>query len=159
LEIFLCKKQTREQARADHFVDLPPEISRSLTTYRLYKLFEPWTTHLFQMSWNSYIGQGRIIGGGRTQVELRPRGQAQVWVGDTYGLLWECYLFESEQQQPNWPEMLTQFRQVVESDMVVPTIFTQPHEPDFASDYTEFLSQMGYAPDPNFERWWHKLIK
>jgi hypothetical protein len=55
---------SQEQARADHFVDLPPEISRSLTTYRLYKLFEPWTTHLFQMSWNSYIGQGRIIGGG-----------------------------------------------------------------------------------------------
>jgi hypothetical protein len=147
---------SQERARGDHFSGLPPEINRSLTTYLLYKLFEPCTTPVFGVAWNSYAGEGRIIGAGQPQVHLQPRGQAQVWIGDTYGVLWDCYLFENEQQQPHWQEELMQFWQAVEDDMAVPTIFTLPLEPAFAGDYIEFLSHLGYAPTANYEGWGEK---
>jgi hypothetical protein len=43
--------------------------------------------------------------------------------------------------------------------MAVNKIFIHPHEPTFEEGYTEFLKSLGYAPDPEFERWWSKLIK
>ncbi len=79
-----------------------------------------------------------------------------MWVGDTYGVLWEDYLFGSEQRQDYWLEKLTQFWQAVEQDIAVRTIFTHPHEPDFAGDYPEFLARLGYEPHPEFTQWWHK---
>src|SRR5688572_7309088 len=45
---------SQEKPREDSFLGLPREINLSLTTYRQYKLFEPWTTPLFQVAWNSY---------------------------------------------------------------------------------------------------------
>ena len=35
---------SQERSRPNHFSGLPPEINRSLTSYRLYKLFQPWLT-------------------------------------------------------------------------------------------------------------------
>jgi hypothetical protein len=87
-----------EKPRSDHFFGLPAEINRSLSTYRLYNLFEPWPTPLLQVA----------------------------------------------------------FWQVVERDMGVNRIFTQPHEPTFKEGYTEFLSGLGYSPDPDFGHWWSK---
>ena len=87
---------------------------------------------------------------------MQPIGQAQAWTGETFGVLWEGYAFETLRQQPNWQEELALFWRAVENDMQVQTIFTQPHEPAFEEGYTEFLNGLGYAPDPNFERWWRK---
>ena len=56
-----------ERSRGDHFYGLSPEINRSLTTCRLYKLLQPWMTPLFQVACNSYLGEGRIISGGRSK--------------------------------------------------------------------------------------------
>jgi hypothetical protein len=44
----------------------------------------------------------------------------------------------------------------VERDIGVKRIFTEPREPTFEEGYPEFLQQLGYAPDPNFEQWWSK---
>jgi hypothetical protein len=147
---------SQERSWGDHFFGLSPEINRSLTTYRQYKLFEPQTTHLFVVEWNSYLGQGRIIGGGRTQVHLQPLGQAQMWKGEKFGVLWECYFFGGRRGGVNWQEELMTFWRAVEGDMGVSKIFTQPQEPTFPEGYTDFLRRLGYAPDPEFERWWSK---
>jgi len=53
---------------------------------------------LFQIAWNSQVGEGRIIGRSGLQVQLQPVGQAQIWTGDAYGVLWECYGFEPQRQ-------------------------------------------------------------
>lgn len=146
---------TLEQLSSTHFRDLSPEINHSLTRYRLYKLFEPWPSQRFQVAWNTHTGEGQLQDHGRPQVQLRPIGQAQAWTGNRYGLLWEAYLFDS-QQQPYWMDTLGQFWQAVEQDMRVDTIFTQPHEPTFSEGYTDFLSRLGYGPDPDFAGWWRK---
>ncbi|MBN1218753.1 MAG: hypothetical protein JXM69_07490 [Anaerolineae bacterium] len=146
---------SQEPIRNDHFSGLPPEINRCLTTYRLYKLFEPRPTPVFEVAWNSYLGEGRLIGAGRPQVHLYPRGQAQIWRGEIYGVLWDCYLTE-QVEQPHGPEELAQFWQAVEEDMAVSTIFTLPLEPAFGGDYPEFLRQLGYAPTLAYAGWWSK---
>ena len=51
---------------------------------------------------------------------------------------------------------LAQFWYAVEDDLGVKKIFTQSHEPAFEKDYPRFLEHLGYAPDPEFERWWSK---
>jgi hypothetical protein len=140
-----------ERSHSDHFYGLSPEINRSLTTYRLYKLFEPRTVPQFHVAWNSHLGQGHIIGGAELKIHLHPLGQAQSWQGDTYGLIWECYLFEAYRQRPTWPETLTAFWRAVETGLQTAKIFTEPREPTFESGYLEFLSRLGYTPDPGFE--------
>jgi len=147
---------SEERSRSDHFHGLSSEINRSLTTYRLYKLFEPRWTPLFQVAWDSRLGQGQIIGGGRNRVQLQPFGQAQIWKGERNAVIWECYLFEYGRERNDWRETLTTFWQAVERDAGVNRIFTQPHEPTFAEGYPEFLQTLGYAPDPDRERWWSK---
>lgn len=83
-------------------------------------------------------------------------GQAQVWYGPAYGVIWECYLHEGGRGLTKWEEVLAAFWQTVERDLAVDTVFTEPHEPDFAGDFRAFLEPLGYAPDPRFERWWRK---
>lgn len=145
-----------EPSRCDNFHGLSPEINRSLTSYRLYKLFEPRVILQFHIAWNSYQSQGRLIGGAGLKVHLQPLGQAQIWQGETYGLIWEGYLFDAYRHRPNWPETLAAFWRAVEMDLNVTKIFTQPQEPTFTDGSPEFLSRIGYAPDPEFERWWSK---
>lgn len=147
-----------EKPHRDHFLGLSPEINRSLTTYRLYKLFEPWPIPLLQVVWDQGKNEGRVLDGCQLRVQLQPVGQAQIWRGSTEGVLWECYLFESQRQQEDWQEELSSFWQAVERDMKVNRIFTQPHEPTFEPGHTDFLSRLGYAPDPECEHWWSKTI-
>jgi hypothetical protein len=147
---------SQERPRSNHFHGLSPEINRSLTEYRLYKLFEPRTVPLFHVAWDSRQGRGRIMGSQGWQVHLQPVGQAQMWRGEAAAVLWECYGFEPLRQRANWPENLAAFWQAVERDIGVPYIFTQPHEPTFREGYPAFLSRLGYAPDPDFNRWWSK---
>jgi hypothetical protein len=149
---------SQEHARGDHFFGLPREINQSLTTYRLYKLFEPKPVYQFEVSWNSRIGKGRIIGGSELCIHLQPVGQAQIWKGETYGVLWEAFLFSNQRERQNWHEELATFWQAVENDMGVRKIFTEPREPTFEEGYTEFLSSLGYAPDPDFDWWWSKEL-
>ncbi len=108
------------------------------------------------MAWDETRGERRVLEGGGLRVQLQPLGQAQSWTGETYGVLWECFLHETQQRGDTWPEELAQFWQAVEDDMGVHKIFTQPHEPAFEQGYPEFLSSLGYAPDSDFERWWSK---
>lgn len=145
-----------ERSSSDHFYGLSPEINRSLTTYRLYKLFRPRVVPHFQVAWNSYHSEGRIIGGAGTKVHLHPLGQAQIWQGEASAVLWEVYLFDAYRHRPDGLDMLAAFWQAVENDLVVTKILTAPHEPAFAGDYPAFLHDLGYAPDPEFERWWGK---
>lgn len=147
---------SQEQTRGDHFLGLPREINQSLTTYRLYKLFEPKQVYQFAVSWDTRISEGRIIGGSGLRVHLQPVGQAQTWKGKTYGVLWECFGFSNQRERENWQEELATFWQAVERNMGVKKIFTEPREPTFEEGYTEFLSGLGYAPDSEFERWWSK---
>jgi hypothetical protein len=146
---------TQERSRADHFFGLPAEINRSLTTYRLYKLFQPWPRPVIPVMWDHVRGEGRVLPGGRLEVQLQPLGQAQIWQGEQASVLWECYLHETR-RSATWQAELTQFWQAVERDMDVRTIFTQPHEPAYADDYPAFLSSLGYAPDASFPQWWSK---
>lgn len=147
---------TSEKPHRDHFMGLSPDINRSLTIYRLYKLFEPWPTPLLRVVWDGVKDEGRVLDSCRLRVQLHPLGQAQIWTGNTEGVLWECYAFETWRRRDNWQAELATFWQAVERDMGVYRIFTQPNEPTFTEGYTEFLSRLGYAPDPNFERWWVK---
>ena len=150
---------SRESPREDHFFGLPPEINRELTTHRLYKLFEPWPQPIIPVAWNVAEEKGRVLPGGHMRVQLHPLGQAQTWTGLKYGVLWEGYMFEAGRQRPGWQQELTTFWQMVEQDMGVKKILTQPHDPDFEGDYPEFLSQLGYALDPEFPQWWGKVVE
>ena len=147
---------SQERTREDRFLGLPPEINRSFNTYRQYKLFEPWPQPIIPVAWDEAKGEGRVLAGGRLRVQLQPLGQAQIWKGDTDGLVWECYFHQSRQQRENWQMELTTFWQAVERDMGVKKIFTQPYEPTFEQGYRDFLSHLGYTSDPNYERWWSK---
>ncbi len=100
--------------------------------------------------------QGQIIGGAKPLVTLQPIGQAQMWKGDTYGLLWEGYFFQTQRGSVDWLAELAAFWQAVEQDMGVNQIFTEPQDPDFGEGYTDFLRRLGYGPNPNFDRWWSK---
>jgi hypothetical protein len=79
-----------------------------------------------------------------------------MWRGEQAAVLWECYGFEPLRQRANWPENLAAFWQAVERDIGVSRIFTQPQEPTFREGYPAFLSRLGYAPDPDCDRWWSK---
>lgn len=147
---------SQERMRSNQFLGLPPEINRTFNTYRQYKLFEPHTTHLFEVAWNTYLGQGQIIGGRGMRVHLQPLGQAQIWKGETYGVLWECFYFPARRGGVNWLDELATFWQAVEKDMGVNKIFTHPREPTIEEGYTDFLSRLGYTPDAEHERWWSK---
>jgi hypothetical protein len=148
---------SQERVQSDQFFGLPAEINRSLTTYRFYKLFEPWPQPSVLVDWNEAKGEGRVLAGGHLRVQLQPLGQAQAWTGHRFGVLWECYLHETRRSK-TWQEELRQFWQVVEEDLEVRKIFTQPHEPTFEEGYTDFLSNLGYTSDPDFERWWSKEV-
>lgn len=52
---------SQEQVRGDHFFGLPSEINQSLTTYRLYKLFELKPVYQFEASWDTRIGKGALL--------------------------------------------------------------------------------------------------
>src|SRR6185503_11771819 len=101
------------------FPGLPPKINRSLTTYRLYRLFEPWPTPLLRVVWDEIKNEGRVLDGCRLRIHLQPIGQAQVWKGKSFGVLWEGYVYASRQQRENWQEELGLFWQAVERDMEV----------------------------------------
>ena len=61
-----------EQADEEQFSGLSPAINRTLTTYRQYKLFEPWQTPVLPISWDPVKGEGRVERGGRLDVRLQP---------------------------------------------------------------------------------------
>lgn len=147
---------SQERARGDHFYGLSPEINRSLTQYRLYKLFEPWPQPVWPVAWDTLNGQGVVLPGGYLTVRLRPLGQAQIWRGEQHGVLWECFGHSMRKWPEHEMESLVQFWQAVEQDIGVQTNFTQPHEPAFEGDYLAFLSSLGYVPHPDLERWWSK---
>jgi hypothetical protein len=148
---------SQEQVRSNHFLGLSPEINRAITEYRMYILFQPWPQPLLHVAWDQAKGEGQVLGEAGLRVQLQPVGEAQVWRGETQAILWECYLYEARQQQPTWLEKLTQFWRIVEADIGVQRVFTQPHDPSFEEEvYTDFLSRLGYAPDPELERWWSR---
>jgi|GEM_PF-3129503 len=143
----------------DRFKELSPEISYSLAEYRLYKLFEPWPQPLLNVAWDATKGEGQVIGEAGLRVQLHPIGQAQVWRGEVYGLLWECFFYDTRRRQKHWPAELARFWQAVEAHSGVQKLFTLPAEPTFETGYPEFLSGLGYAPDPEFGQWWSKELK
>jgi hypothetical protein len=146
---------TQERPRRDHFRGLPPAINLALTTYRAYKLFEPWPQHVIPVHWDPAQGEGRVAPGGYFNVRLQPIAKAQVWTGDRYGLIWECYAVDSQRRE-HWQAELATFWRAVEHDMDVAKTFTQPHEPAFPDGYTDFLSALGYQPDADYPLWWSR---
>ncbi len=147
---------SQEQPRQGHFYGLTPEINSELTTYRLYRFFRPWLMPSVTVAWDEAAGEGQVVGGGPLTIQLQPLGQAQAWIGQTCGVLWENYLHETARRKANWQETLYEIWQAVEKNMEVGKIFTQPHEPAFEGDYTEFLSRLDYHPDPESPGWWSK---
>jgi len=147
---------SQERARRDCFYGLLPEINLELTTYRLYSFFQPLPIPSVIVSWNEATGTGRVEEMGDLKIQLRPVGQAQIWKGQTYGVIWECYFHEMGRRAAHWQDELHQFWRAVEEDMGVVKLFTQPHEPTFEQGYTDFLSRLGYAPDPACPEWWSK---
>ena len=147
---------SQERARRDRFYGLAPEINLELTTYRLYSFFQPWPIPSVIVSWDEATGAGRVEEMGDLKIQLRPIGQAQIWKGQTYGMIWECYFHETRRRNATWQDELYQFWRAVEEDMGVARIFTQPHEPTFEEGYTDFLGHLGYAPDPACPEWWSK---
>jgi len=154
--LYIAAMPSRQQeARLDHFQGLPPEVNLELTSYRLYRFFQPWPMPSIIASWDEATGTGRVLKAGDLEIQLQPLGQGQAWTGQTSGVLWECYLNEAG-REANWQETLYQVWQAVERDMKVAKIFTQPHEPTFQEGYTEFLDRLGYQPDPQSPGWWSK---
>lgn len=147
---------SQEIPRRDHFHGLPPEVNLTLDTYRLYKLFQPWPTPSVTISWNQTTGTGRVEGVGDLKVQLKPLGQGQAWKGRTYGVLWECYLSDPAREATTRQDELFQFWHAVERDMQVAKIYTEPHEPTLQGGYTDFLTRLGYLPDPKSPEWWSK---
>jgi hypothetical protein len=137
------------------FFGLSPEVNQSLTSYRMYTLFEPWPMPTVPVSWDEIKGEGRVLDGGRLAIHLQPLCQAQAWTGSQVGVIWECYLHQTRRPD-TWQQELAQFWRAVETDMQVSKVFTQPHEPTFQEGYIDFLSDLGYSADPNFPRWWSK---
>jgi hypothetical protein len=82
---------SQEWARRDRFHGLAPEINLELTAYRLYSFFQPWPIPSVIVSWDEATGTGRVERMGDLKMQLRPVGQAQIWKGPAYGVLWECY--------------------------------------------------------------------
>jgi len=146
----------QEWTRRDRFYGLAPEVNLELNTYQLYKFFQPMPIPSVIVSWDEATGTGRVEKMGDLKMQLRPIGQAQIWRGPTYGVLWECYFHETRRRATTWQDELCQFWRAVEEDMGVVEIFTQPHEPTFERGYTNFLSRLGYAPDPVCPEWWSK---
>ena len=144
-----------ERPRSDHFYGLPAEVNRTLTTYRLYKLFRPWPMPRVRVSWDPTTQTGQVEGMSDLKLQLQPVGQAQMWKGQAFGVLWECYLGETG-RKADWQDVLSRFWQAVEVDMAVERIFTQPREPTFAEGYPDFLRRLGYAADPDYPSWWSK---
>ncbi len=149
---------SEERSRPNHFSGLPPEINRSLTSYRLYKLFQPWPQPILPLAWDERKGVGRVLAGGSLRVQLQPIGQAQVWTGESCAVLWEAFLNETGRRGDAWPSDLAQFWYDVEDDLGVNKVFAQPREPTFERGYPQFLEHLGYTPDPDFERWWSKTM-
>jgi hypothetical protein len=75
-----------------------------------------------------------------------------------HAVLWEAYLQETRRRE-NWQDTLADVWQVVERDLNVGKVFTLPYEPTFEQGYTEFLSRLGYALDPDNPAWWSKELK
>lgn len=146
----------KEKPRRDHFAGLSPEINLSLTSYRLYKFFQPWVTPNVLIDWNAKTGVGRVSGYGDTRINLQSLGQAQVWFGKDVAILWECYFAESRRTMQLWKETLASVWQTVEKDVAVGKIFTAPHEPEFVEGYKEFLTHLGYSQDRGHPVWWSK---
>jgi len=147
-----------EKSGRDHFAGLSPEINLSLTSYRLYKFFQPWVMPTVLVDWNFKQGQGRVSGYGDSKVSLQPLGQAQVWSGNEAGVMWECYFNESRRTSLTWKETLAAVWQIVEKDIAVSKIFTAPHEPEFVEGYRDFLSTLNYTQDREHPLWWSKTI-
>lgn len=144
-----------ERPRREHFYGLSPEINLSLNKYRHAQLFRPWPQPVIRVAWDAVVGEGRVLPGGHLNIRLEPMAQAQVWVGDTYAVLWECYLFDSSRRKV-WQNDLIQFWRVVEQDMGVSKIFTQPRDPAYPTGYTDLLAGLGYGPDSEFPQWWSR---
>lgn len=144
-----------EKPRRDHFYGLSAEINLTLTQYRQYKLFQPWPQPVIPVAWDVEKGEGRVVRGGRLNVRLQPIAEAQVWAGNLFGLVWECYPTQSQRRE-GWQAELAAFWRAVEADMRVAKLFTQPHDPALPEGYTDFLDALGYAPDREFARWWSK---
>ncbi|MFQ5796731.1 MAG: hypothetical protein ACE5JP_17010 [Candidatus Bipolaricaulia bacterium] len=148
---------SKEEPRRDHFYGLAPEINLELTTYRHYKFFEPWPLPSIHVSWDETTGTGRVEGMGDLKIQLNSLGQAQAYYGKEVGLIWEAYFHRgTEIAEVTW----VAFWEAVERDLGVGKIYTEPHEPTLdQEDYTDFLSRLGYAPDPDNPRWWSKTIE
>ena len=146
------------QPRRYHFYSLTPGINLELTTYRLYRFFQPWPMPSVIVSWDKAAGIGQVKKIGDLKIQLRPVGQAQAWFGRTFGVLWECYLNEAG-RKADWQETLYEIWQAIEKDMKVAWIFTQPREPTFQEGYTDFLSSLGYEPDSETQGWWSKAMR
>jgi hypothetical protein len=119
----------------------------------------PWPQPTLLTEWDAQRGTGTVLRQEGLTIQLQPIDQAQAWWGDTYGVIWECYFF-STHLRPTWMEELVACWQAVETDIGVSTIFTEAHEPDFPEgelDYTDFLTILGYSPDPGADgRWRNK---
>ena len=120
----------REHSDSERFYGLPGDINQVLTTYRQYRVFQPWPQPILLVEWDAQRGTGTVLRPEDLTVQLQPIGQAQAWWGDTYGIIWECYFF-SAHLRPTWMGELIACWQAVEIDIGVSTIFTDAHEPDF----------------------------
>jgi hypothetical protein len=145
----------KERTKPDQFYGLPPEINMKLNTYQIYRLFEPWPMPSAIVSWNDTIARGKVKGLGGLKIQLNPLGQAQAWLGRKVAVLWECYLNESAKVR-HGQNLIYPFWNAVEHHMKAREIFTQPHEPTWEHGYTDFLSKLGYGPDPTYSQWWSK---
>jgi hypothetical protein len=145
-----------ERPRRANFHGLPAQVNLALTSYRLYRFFRPWLMPSVVVGFDAATGTGQVEAMGDIKLQLQPLGQAQAWFGETFGVLWECY-FHQTGRVPKWQDSLADIWRAVERDMQVAKIFTQPHEPTFAEGYPDFLSRLGYVPDPESPRWWSKV--
>jgi hypothetical protein len=159
--LYIGRWTQEEQVRFHRFYHLPRQVNENLNHYTLYKFFRPWLLPSLLVAWDETTGRGRVIKPKDIKIRMQPLGQAQVWHGDAYAVVWECYFFSSGREYPNWQGRLSQIWQGVEKDIKARVFYTLPHEPDWPggkAGYREFLGHLGYVPSQESQGWWSKGV-
>jgi len=148
-----------EPVRSDHFYDLPRQVNENLNRYTFYKFFQPQLTPSLLIAWKEAESRGQVIGFQGAKIQMWPVGQAQVWHGDTYAVLWECYFFSTGRERSGWESRLEEIWRKVEEDVGAKVFYTHSQEPAWPegrTSYQSFLSRLGYAPSEASPGWWSK---
>src|SRR6266545_4157259 len=69
----------RELGDTERFYGLSGDVNQVLTTYRQYRVFQPWPQPTLLAEWDAQRGTGTVLRQEGLTIQLQPIGQAQAW--------------------------------------------------------------------------------